>query len=144
MADEPPDDRGRDHTMAQGTVKYFNAEKGYGFISTDGGQDVFVHFSEIQGDGYRTLETGQRVEYQIGADASGRVIATDVRLLDEEPTTTTPTTTTPTTTTQPTKTPLLRAFNPGSEDHFYATSVAERDKAVANLGYVNEGVACHI
>jgi hypothetical protein len=41
-------------------------------------------------------------------------------------------------------TPLPRAFSPGSGDHFYTTSVAERDKAVANLGYVDEGVACHI
>ena len=129
--------------MAQGTVKYFNAEKGYGFIATDGGQDVFVHYSEIQGQGYRTLEAGQRVEYEIEADASGRIIATNVRILDQGPITTTPTTTT-TTTTWPTTTPLLRAFSPGSGDHFYTTSVAERDKAVANLGYVNEGVACHV
>ena len=129
--------------MAQGTVKYFNAEKGYGFIATDGGQDVFVHYSEIQGQGYRTLEAGQRVEYEIEADASGRIIATNVRILDQGPITTTPTTTT-TTTTQPTTTPLLREFSPGSGDHFYTTSVAERDKAVANLGYVDEGIACHV
>ncbi|MCD0450215.1 cold-shock protein [Actinocorallia sp. API 0066] len=51
--------------MAQGTVKWFNADKGYGFIAVDGGRDVFVHHSSIQMDGYRTLEQGQRVEFEI-------------------------------------------------------------------------------
>ena len=51
--------------MAQGTVKWFNAEKGYGFIAVDQGEDVFVHFSAIQVDGYRSLEEGQRVEFEI-------------------------------------------------------------------------------
>jgi CspA family cold shock protein len=51
--------------MAQGTVKWFNAEKGYGFIAVDQGKDVFVHFSAIQGDGYRSLDEGQRVEFEI-------------------------------------------------------------------------------
>ena len=51
--------------MAQGTVKWFNADKGYGFIAVDGGKDVFVHFSAIQADGYRSLEEGQRVEFDI-------------------------------------------------------------------------------
>ncbi|GAA0258112.1 cold-shock protein [Actinomadura nitritigenes] len=51
--------------MAQGTVKWFNAEKGYGFIAVDGGRDVFVHHSAIQMDGYRTLEQGRRVEFEI-------------------------------------------------------------------------------
>ena len=51
--------------MAQGTVKWFNADKGYGFIAVDGGRDVFVHFSAIQSDGYRTLEEGQRVVFDI-------------------------------------------------------------------------------
>ena len=51
--------------MAQGTVKWFNADKGYGFIAGDGGRDVFVHFSAIQMDGYRSLEEGQRVEFDI-------------------------------------------------------------------------------
>ena len=51
--------------MAQGTVKWFNADKGYGFIAVDGGRDVFVHFSAIQMGGYRSLEEGQRVEFDI-------------------------------------------------------------------------------
>ena len=51
--------------MAQGTVKWFNSEKGYGFIAVDQGKDVFVHFSAIQADGYRSLEEGQRVEFEI-------------------------------------------------------------------------------
>ena len=57
--------------MAQGTVKFFNAEKGFGFISREDGDDVFVHFSAIQGDGYKTLEDGQRVEFEIGAGRKG-------------------------------------------------------------------------
>ncbi len=51
--------------MAQGTVKWFNAEKGYGFISVDGGKDVFVHYTSINMDGYRTLQEGQRVQFDI-------------------------------------------------------------------------------
>ncbi len=51
--------------MNNGTVKWFNAEKGYGFISMDGGDDVFVHFSAIQSDGYKTLNEGQRVTFDI-------------------------------------------------------------------------------
>ena len=51
--------------MATGTVKFFNNEKGYGFISRDNEDDVFVHFSNIAGDGYRSLEEGQAVEFEI-------------------------------------------------------------------------------
>jgi CspA family cold shock protein len=51
--------------MEKGTVKWFNAEKGYGFISTESGSDVFVHFSAIQGDGFKTLEEGQAVEFEV-------------------------------------------------------------------------------
>lgn len=49
----------------QGTVKWFNSEKGYGFIQVEGGNDVFVHYTAIMGDGFRTLEEGQRVEFDI-------------------------------------------------------------------------------
>ncbi|MDQ6852756.1 MAG: cold-shock protein [Actinomycetota bacterium] len=57
--------------MATGTVKFFNAEKGYGFISRDQGEDVFVHFSQIQGEGYKTLEDGQRVEFDVAPGRKG-------------------------------------------------------------------------
>jgi len=57
--------------VTQGTVKFFNAEKGYGFISRDQGEDVFVHFSQIQGDGYKTLEDGQRVEFDVAPGRKG-------------------------------------------------------------------------
>lgn len=49
----------------QGTVKWFNSGKGYGFIAREGGEDVFVHYSAITGDGFRNLEEGQRVEFNI-------------------------------------------------------------------------------
>jgi cold shock protein len=52
-------------------VKFFNAEKGFGFISREDGDDVFVHFSAIQGDGYKTLEDGQRVEFDVGPGRKG-------------------------------------------------------------------------
>ena len=51
--------------MAQGTVKWFNADKGFGFIEQDSGPDLFVHYSEIQATGFRSLEEGQRVEYEV-------------------------------------------------------------------------------
>ena len=51
--------------MAKGNVKWFNASKGYGFISQEGGKDVFVHFSAIQGDGFKTLDEGQEVEFEV-------------------------------------------------------------------------------
>ena len=57
--------------MAQGTVKWFNNEKGYGFIAVDGGQDVFVHYSAIQSDGYRSLDEGQRVEFEVAQGPKG-------------------------------------------------------------------------
>jgi cold shock protein len=67
-------------TMAVGTVKFFNAEKGYGFISREDGSDVFVHFSNIQGAGYRSLEAGQQVEFEIGPGRKGDE-AQNVRVL---------------------------------------------------------------
>jgi CspA family cold shock protein len=57
--------------MTIGTVKFFNAQKGYGFISREGGTDVFVHFSNIDGSGYRSLEEGQTVEFEIGPGRKG-------------------------------------------------------------------------
>ena len=54
-----------------GTVKWFNAEKGFGFIQRDNGSDVFVHFSAIQGDGFKTLEEGQQVNFDITKGARG-------------------------------------------------------------------------
>ena len=57
--------------MATGTVKFFNNEKGYGFISREGGDDVFVHYSNIQASGYRSLEEGQRVEFDVAPGRKG-------------------------------------------------------------------------
>lgn len=55
----------------QGTVKFFNTEKGYGFISREGGEDLFVHFSQIVGEGHRNLEAGQAVEFEVGQGRKG-------------------------------------------------------------------------
>ena len=57
--------------MTTGTVKFFNGEKGFGFISREDGDDVFVHYSNIQGNGYRSLEEGQRVEFDIAPGRKG-------------------------------------------------------------------------
>jgi CspA family cold shock protein len=54
-----------------GTVKWFNGEKGYGFIEREGGADVFVHFSAIQGEGFKNLNEGQKVEFAVEAGAKG-------------------------------------------------------------------------
>ena len=68
--------------MQQGTVKWFNAEKGYGFIKDEEGKDIFVHFSSINSDGYRTLEEGQKVTYDLvesdrGPQAKNVTVVTD-------------------------------------------------------------------
>jgi CspA family cold shock protein len=55
----------------KGTVKWFNAAKGYGFIQRDNGEDVFVHFSAIQADGYRSLEEGSKVEFEVTKGPKG-------------------------------------------------------------------------
>ena len=55
----------------QGTVKWFNGSKGYGFIERDNGEDVFVHFSAIQSDGFRTLDEGRRVEFSVTQGPKG-------------------------------------------------------------------------
>ena len=57
--------------MPTGAVKFFNNEKGYGFISRPDGDDVFVHYSNIEGSGYRSLESGQTVEFEIGPGRKG-------------------------------------------------------------------------
>ena len=57
--------------MARGTVKWFNEAKGFGFISQEGGEDVFVHFSAIQGDGFKTLAEGDGVEFDVNQGPKG-------------------------------------------------------------------------
>ena len=61
----------REIRMATGTVKFFNAEKGFGFISREQGADVFVHYSNIQGAGYRSLDEGQHVEFDVAPGRKG-------------------------------------------------------------------------
>ncbi len=63
-----------------GTVKWFNASKGYGFIAHEGGKDVFVHFSAIQGEGYRNLNEGEQVEFSIEDSAKGPQAVNVVKL----------------------------------------------------------------
>jgi len=67
--------------MAEGTVKWFNADKGYGFISHEGGDDVFVHYSEIQTDGFKTLDEGQAVSFEITTGQNGKLQASNVHKL---------------------------------------------------------------
>jgi len=64
-----------------GTVKWFNESKGYGFIARESGDDVFVHFSAIQGEGFRTLEENQRVEFSVEEDPKG-LRAANVQVMD--------------------------------------------------------------
>ncbi len=67
--------------MATGSVKWFNESKGYGFISTDEGEDAFVHYSEIQGNGFKTLSEGQQVTFELVQGQKGpqatNVVATE-------------------------------------------------------------------
>jgi len=73
VAQSGPGHRGEtSNTVATGTVKFFNSEKGYGFISRDDeASDIFVHFSQISGSGYRNLEEGQKVEFEVGPGRKG-------------------------------------------------------------------------
>ena len=64
--------------MAQGTVKWFNPEKGYGFVSQEVGEDLFVHWSEIQMDGYKTLDEGAAVEFEVTQGDNGKLQASNV------------------------------------------------------------------
>jgi CspA family cold shock protein len=57
--------------VAKGTVKWFNDKKGYGFIQQEGGPDVFVHYSAIQGQGFKSLQEGQTVEFEVSTDDKG-------------------------------------------------------------------------
>ncbi|MFG6121181.1 cold-shock protein [Thalassobacillus sp. B23F22_16] len=66
--------------MKNGTVKWFNAEKGFGFIEVQGEDDVFVHFSAIQGEGFKTLEEGQAVEFEVTEGNRGPQAANVVKL----------------------------------------------------------------
>jgi cold shock protein len=72
---------GRRSSVAQGKVKWFNGQKGYGFITTDEGEDVFVHYSAIGGSGFRTLEQGQRVQFEVTQGPKG-LQAANVNKLD--------------------------------------------------------------
>lgn len=65
----------------KGTVKWFNSEKGYGFIAQDGGEDVFVHYSAIKGNGYRNLNEGDTVEFEITQGQKGKQ-ASDVEVVN--------------------------------------------------------------
>jgi CspA family cold shock protein len=66
--------------MSKGTVKWFSNQKGYGFITTEDGKDVFVHHTSILGDGYKTLKEGQSVEFEVGQGPKGEH-ATNVKPL---------------------------------------------------------------
>jgi CspA family cold shock protein len=68
------------NSLATGTVKFFNSDKGFGFISREQGDDVFVHFSNIQGTGYKSLEEGQRVEFDVAPGRKGEE-AQNVRVI---------------------------------------------------------------
>ncbi len=64
--------------MAEGVVKWFNPEKGYGFISQNDGEDLFVHFSEIKMDGFKTLDEGQHVSFDVTTGQNGKLQASNV------------------------------------------------------------------
>ena len=66
--------------MAKGTVKWFNASKGYGFLSQENGEDVFVHFSAIQGDGYKALNEGDAVEFEVTSGPKGPQASSVVKI----------------------------------------------------------------
>jgi cold shock protein len=65
--------------VAEGTVKWFNPDKGYGFISREDGDDLFVHFSEIQGEGFKTLDEGEKVTFEVTTGQNGKLQATNVQ-----------------------------------------------------------------
>ena len=65
--------------MAEGTVKWFNPDKGYGFISREDGEDLFVHYSEIQVEGFKTLDEGEAVVFEVTTGQNGKMQASNVR-----------------------------------------------------------------
>jgi CspA family cold shock protein len=67
--------------MAEGKVKWFNADKGYGFIEREDGDDLFVHFSEIQSEGFKTLDEGQAVTFEVTTGQNGKMQASKVRAI---------------------------------------------------------------
>ena len=71
----------KEEVLAEGTVKWFSNDKGYGFIAREGGEDVFVHHSKIEMEGYRSLTEGQRVEFEVEQGPKG-LQATNVRMAD--------------------------------------------------------------
>jgi len=73
-------ERSEKQLMAKGKVKWFSNQKGYGFITAEGGKDVFVHYSAVKGDGYKTLQEGQDVEFEITQGPKGEQ-ATNVTLI---------------------------------------------------------------
>jgi CspA family cold shock protein len=82
LALQPTSADRRTHAVPVGRVKWFNDAKGYGFIEQEGGEDVFVHFSAIQGRGYRTLKEGQIVQFDVEQTPKG-LRAANVRVVDE-------------------------------------------------------------
>jgi CspA family cold shock protein len=66
--------------MAKGKVKWFNAQKGFGFIEMENGKDIFVHFSALQGDGFKSLDEGDEVEFDVSQNEKGEHAANVVRV----------------------------------------------------------------
>ena len=75
--------RGRSASMAQGQIKWFDNKKGYGFISIDGMEDIFVHYSNIEGDGFKTLRDGEDVNCEVLQGDKGLYAESVVRLVDD-------------------------------------------------------------
>lgn len=71
--------------MATGTVKWFNPDKGYGFIAREDGEDLFVHYSEIEMEGFKTLQEGQEVQFEITTGQNGKLQASNVRKAEGSP-----------------------------------------------------------
>ena len=82
MLDQPPKEGNTMSDQETGTVKWFNSDKGYGFIARDAGGDIFVHYSAIEGAGFRVLDDGDRVTYDVGEGRKGPA-AQNVRRVTE-------------------------------------------------------------